>query len=213
VSAERLGFIHRYRSGADPNSPTLLLLHGTGGNEDDMLPLARMLEPGAAVLSPRGRVLERGMPRFFRRLSEGVFDVEDLKRRTVELAGFVTAAAGQYGYDPKRVYAAGFSNGANIAASLLLLEPGVLAGAVLFRAMLPLVPDAPPALAGTSVFLSNGRHDPVVPAASAEQLAALLRQSGADVTHVWQLAGHELAPGDVSAAREWLNVQLQIPRT
>lgn len=199
-----LGFVHRYRPGASPDAPTLLLLHGTGGNEDDLLPLAPMLMSEAGVLSPRGNVLERGMPRFFRRLAEGVFDLDDLKLRTQELGDFVGAAAAHYCFDPSRVVAVGFSNGANIAASLLLLRPEVLAGAVLFRAMVPLVPEFLPLLPRTPVLLSNGTFDQMVPAAETERLAALLRQAGADVTLAWQPAGHELTQEDIAQAREWL---------
>ena len=154
-----------------PDTPTLLLLHGTGGTEHDLLPLAESLAPGAGVLSPRGKVLERGMARFFRRLAEGVFDLDDLRFRTHELAGFVDAASRHYGFDRTRVVAVGFSNGANVAASTLLLEPGVLAGAILFRAMVPIVPDPLPSLQGTPVFMSNGRTDSLIPAADAEGLA------------------------------------------
>ena len=132
-----LGFAHLFEPPADVEAPILLLLHGTGGDEYDLIPFGRALSPGAGLLAPRGKVLEQGMPRFFRRLAEGVFDVEDLRRRTAELADFVSAAAKTYRFDPGRVLAAGFSNGANIAASLLLLRPGVLAGAALFRAMVP----------------------------------------------------------------------------
>ena len=139
-----LSFLHVYRPPAAPGAPTLLMLHGTGGNEHDLLPMASELLPGAGVLSPRGKVLERGMPRFFRRLSEGVFDIEDLKQRTAELADFVAEASEHYRFDASRIIAVGFSNGANIAASLLLLKPGVLKRAVLFRAMVPLVPDPLP---------------------------------------------------------------------
>src|SRR3954466_207184 len=141
-----LGFVHRFERGARPSLPPLLILHGTGGNEDDLLPLGKMIAPGAALLSPRGKVLEHGMPRFFRRLAEGVFDEEDLKLRARELAEFVRAAAAQYRFDAGRVTAVGYSNGANIASAMLLLAPGVLSRAVLFRAMVPLVPDPLPAL-------------------------------------------------------------------
>ena len=199
-----LGFVHVFQPPADPAAPILLLLHGTGGDEQDLLPLAGELAPAAGILSPRGKVLERGMPRFFRRLSEGVFDLEDLRIRTGELADFVEAAAVHYRLDARRVVAVGFSNGANIAASLLLRRPDVLAGGILFRAMVPFEPDAPVALKRTPVFLSNGRRDPIIPAAQAERLAALLREADADVTAVWQEAGHELTQGDIAAAREWL---------
>jgi len=199
-----LGFEHMFAAPTAPDAPTLLLLHGTGGTEHDLLPLAESIAPGAGVLSPRGKVLERGMPRFFRRLAEGVFDLEDLRFRTHELAGFLEAASRHYGFDRARVVAVGFSNGANIAASTLLLEPAVLAAAILFRAMVPLVPDPLPSLQGTPVFMSNGRTDSLIPAAGAEQLADLLRQSGASVTLQWQPGGHQLTRQDVTQAQEWL---------
>lgn len=200
-----LGFVHVFKPAQSAGAPTLLLLHGTGGDEQDMLPLGG-LASGAALLSPRGQVLENGMPRFFRRLSEGVFDVEDVQRRAGELAGFVAAAAAHYRFDPARVIAMGFSNGANIASATLLLHPGVLAGAILFRAMVPLVPDprsdAP--LAGTRVLISNGRIDPIVAPAETERLARLLQAAGADVEVHWQPAGHQLMPSDFAVAKTWL---------
>ncbi|MGH3117762.1 MAG: alpha/beta hydrolase [Vicinamibacterales bacterium] len=199
-----LSFVHRYQPPARPDAPTLLLLHGTGGDENDLLPLGRELMPDAGLLSPRGKVLERGMPRFFRRLAEGIFDVEDLTRRTEELAAFIAEAAEHHGFDSRRVIAVGFSNGANIAASLLLSRPQVVAAAVLFRAMVPFVPDAPPPIDGASVLLSNGLADPLVSAAETERLAGLLRAAGADVTVEMQPAGHHLTPRDVSQARVWL---------
>jgi phospholipase/carboxylesterase/glyoxalase family protein len=204
---EALGFAHRFvpaEPGAGRSAPTLLLLHGTGGSEDDLLPLGRMLAPGAALLSPRGKVLENGMPRFFRRLAEGVFDVPDLVARTHELAAFVRAAAERYGFDPHRVVAVGFSNGANIAAGLLLLHAGLLRAAALLRPMVPFDPDPVPDLAGTSVFVGAGRHDPLVPPQNTERLVELLRSAGADVTAEWQPTGHNLTEADVEAARRWL---------
>jgi phospholipase/carboxylesterase len=202
--AEGLDFIHVYQPATSAEAPTMLLLHGTGGDERDLLALGPALSPGAGVLSPRGQVLERGMPRFFRRLAEGVFDLDDLRRRTDDLAGFVTKAAAHYGFDPSRVIAAGFSNGANIAASLLLLRPEVLAGAILFRAMVPLVPDPLVSRQGRHVLLSNGAADPLISAAETDRLAALLRAAGIDLTVRIQRSGHELTPDDVSQAREWL---------
>lgn len=202
--AADLGFIHRYQPAATAGQPTLLLLHGTGGNEDDLLPLAQELLPGAGVLSPRGRVLENGMPRFFRRLAEGVFDLDDLRVRASELADFVLAAAAHYGFDQTRVVAVGFSNGANIGSSLLLLRPGVLAGGVLLRAQVPIVPDPVPHQEGTRVLISNGQADPLVSPAETERLAALLRSTGADVTLVWQSGGHNLTRADLSTAHTWL---------
>jgi len=197
-------FIHRYIPGTDPSAPVLLMLHGTGGNEDDLLPLGRELAPGATLLSPRGQVLENGMPRFFRRLAEGVFDIDDLRARTASLAEFLEAAATRYGFETSRVVAVGFSNGANIAASLLVLNPGLLGGAVLFRAMVPLVPDAVTVTARTPVLLSNGRMDPLVAAGETNRLKDLLERFGADVTLEWQNAGHNLVEDDLAVARTWL---------
>jgi len=199
---EDLGFVHRFEPGGGDRR-TLLALHGTGGDEGDLIPLARMLAPAANVLSPRGRVLERGMPRFFRRLAEGVFDEQDLVLRTRELAGFVGLAAARYGFDPSRVIAVGFSNGANIAASLLLLEPGTLSGALLFRPMPPLQPPVPPDLSAVRVFMSAGRADPW--SSRAEELARMLGDYGARVELRWIEAGHELTREDVDLAREWLD--------
>jgi predicted esterase len=204
-AATDLGFVHRFvpAERAD-ETRTLLLLHGTGGNEADLLPLGRHLLPGATLLSPRGKVLEHGMPRFFRRLAEGVFDQEDLRLRTAELARFVRDAAAAYGFDAGKVVAVGYSNGANIAASLLLREPGALSAAVLFHPMVPFVPDVLPDLTGTPVFIGAGRSDPMVPAANTEELATLLRAAGADVTVHWQAGGHQLGGEEVEAARQWL---------
>jgi phospholipase/carboxylesterase len=180
----------------------LLLLHGTGGDENDLLPLGTALSPGAALLSPRGQVLEHGMPRFFRRLAEGVFDEDDVRRRAAELGAFVTEARQRHGLAAP--IAVGFSNGANIAAALLLTQPGVLAGAVLLRAMVPL--SEPPAidLKGKPVLILSGAADPIVPAANAAKLAAQLSQAGAEVTHRTLPAGHQLSQADVNLARDWL---------
>ena len=204
MPGEIQGFSHRFvpAEGDDPN--TLLLLHGTGGNEDDLLPLGRMMREGASLLSPRGKVLESGMPRFFRRLAEGVFDEEDLVNRTHELAGFVEAAVDEYELDRSRIFAVGFSNGANIAASLLLLHPGLLVGAVLLRAMVPLEPDPTPDLSGTPVYLAAGRADPIVPAENTQRLATLLEEAGANVTLDWQPGGHGIGRPEVDASRAWL---------
>jgi predicted esterase len=198
-------FVHVYRPAANGSARTLLLLHGTGGDERDLLPLAETLDPSAGVLSPRGKVLEHGMPRFFRRLAEGVFDTEDVRRRAHELAEFVKRSAAAHELSIAHIVAVGFSNGANIASALLLLHPEVLGAAILFRAMVPLEPGAAPALSKTPVFLSNGRADSLVPVAETERLAALLKNAGAAVTLAWQPSGHQLTPGDVDQARTWLS--------
>ena len=198
-------FPHRFvPGGAGSGAPVLLLLHGTGGDENSLLDFGRSIYPGAPLLSPRGRVLENGMPRFFRRLAEGVFDEADLIRRTHELADFVGTAAAGYGFDPRRVVAFGYSNGANIAASTLLLHPGTLAGAVLLRAMTPLTPARPPDLAGVPVLLAAGRHDPLVTASNVEALTAMLQGAGARATLRWSDAGHQLTAAEIEAARLWL---------
>jgi len=184
---------------------TLLLLHGTGGNERDLISLGRELDPDASLLSPRGKTLENGMPRFFRRLAEGVFDLEDLKKRTNELADFVASAAKHYEIDTGQIIAVGYSNGANIAASMLLLRPEILSEAILFRAMVPLSPDTKPELGSTRIFLGAGAHDPIVPASNTRELADLFRSAGADVTIRFFQTGHQLSAADVDAAREWLS--------
>ena len=195
-------FIHEFIPGS--SSRTLLLLHGTGGNERDLIPLGRELDPNAALISPRGKVLENGMPRFFRRLAEGVFDLEDLQNRTHELADFVAAAAQHYGFASDNVIAVGYSNGANIAASLLLLRPETLSAAILFRAMVPLIPETQPNLSSTRVWIGAGDQDPIVPASETKRLAELLRRAGADVTIRFAKAGHGLTNDDLEGARHWL---------
>jgi len=195
-------FVHRFVPGESKR--TLLVLHGTGGNEDDLLPVARMLDPESALLSPRGKVLENGAPRFFRRLREGVFDEEDLVRRAHELADFVAAAVKEHALDASRVVAVGYSNGANIASAMLLLRPEILRGAVLLRGQTPLVPEKLPDLSGKGVFLSSGKFDPIIDAENAAALAEMLRKAGADVTHKLLPSGHELTRVDIDDAREWL---------
>jgi predicted esterase len=186
--------------------PTLLLLHGTGGNEEDLIPLARqIISSEADILSPRGKVVENGMyPRFFRRLAEGVFDTEDLKFRTNELANFVKDASKAYGFDIRHVIAVGYSNGANIASSMLLLRSEILSAAILFRAMVPLVPQVLPDLTNKHIFMSSGLYDPIVSKQDAERLFDLFKKTGANVSLHWQISGHELVMEDVNKAKEWL---------
>jgi len=218
----QLGFIHRFIppnkvSGARATEQgtkekdaftTLLLLHGTGGNEEDMIPLGQQIAPEAAILSPRGKVLENGMPRFFRRLAEGVFDIEDLKFRTYELADFVEQASEVYGFDLEHLVAIGYSNGANIAASELLLRPEILPVVILFRAMVPLVPEKLPNLTNKYIFMSSGLDDPIVPNQEAERLFDLFKRARAKVSLNWQGSGHELTIKELQKAKEWLHSSL-----
>jgi predicted esterase len=200
-----LGFTHRFIPAKESLSGrVLLLLHGTGGNENDMLPLGRDIDPSAAILSLRGNVLENGMPRFFRRLAEGVFDEEDVIRRANELADFIPEAASEYEFDPQQLTAVGYSNGANIAAAVLLLRSDALHSAILFRAMVPLVPVNPPQLTGARVFICSGRSDPIIPLENAERLAAMLRQAGAHVTLRVESASHQMVFAEIAAAKKWL---------
>jgi phospholipase/carboxylesterase/glyoxalase family protein len=218
-----LGFIHRFmppkyeeneattttrtsrRETEGKAFTTFLLLHGTGGNEQDLIPLAYELDQRAAILSPRGKVIENGVaPRFFRRLAEGVFDLEDLKFRTNELADFVNHASKSYDFDLQRIVAVGYSNVANIAASMLLLRPEILSSAILFRSMVPLVPETLPDLSNKHIFMSSGLYDPIVSLDEADRLFVLLKKTGAKVSLSWQEGGHELTSEEVQKAKEWL---------
>ena len=195
-------FIHRFEPAKGAGAPPLLLLHGTGGDENDLLQLGEMISPGSALLSPRGKVLENGMPRFFRRLREGVFDEADVERRAKELADFVETARARYGLEAP--VAVGYSNGANIAAAMMLLRPQVLAGAVLLRAMVPLAHPPKADLAHRPVLISSGSRDPIIPASNSTELAALLASAGANVRHSIMPAGHQLAQADVAIAKQWM---------
>ena len=188
---------------------TLLLLHGTGGNEDDLIQVGQMISPSASLLSPRGKVLENGMPRFFKRLAEGVFDLEDLKFRTRELADFVKDTSSIYGFDLNKTIAVGFSNGANIAASLLLSYPGTLMGAILFRAMVPFIPNSPLDLSDKKVLLSAGVYDPIVSESQTQSLYNILKKSRTNVTLKWQQSGHNLTESDILDAKEWLSESIR----
>jgi len=204
--ADTFGFTHRLeRGGASGNGVALLLLHGMGGSEDDLIGLGRSLREDADLLSPRGKVEEAGMARYFRRLAEGVFDRDDLRQRTEELAAFIDEAASGYGLRRDAIVAVGYSNGANIAASLLIEHPRSLAGAVLFHPMLPFEPEGRPDLSGVHVLIAAGRADPLVPVSSTSRLAELLASSGAAVATVWQDGGHSLQRSEAEAAREWIN--------
>ena len=197
-----LGFVHRFEPGR--SGDTLLILHGTGGDETDLIPLGQRVAPEDNLLSPRGPVLENGMPRFFRRLDIGVFDEEDVKRRAADIGRFVRAASKEYGFDPGRVRALGYSNGANMAAALLRLDPTLLAGAALLRTVLPLTPPHRPDLTGRDVLIAAGRKDPYAPPERVEALASTLREAGASVDLRWSDRGHELAPAEIDLAATWL---------
>jgi len=195
--------IHIFRKGADPSAPTLLLLHGTGGTERDLLPLAERLDPSASVLGVRGNVLENGMLRFFRRIAEGVFDEEDLVFRTHELREFVGEAAKKYGFDRENVVAVGYSNGANIAGSLLFHIPKALRGAVLHHPMVPRRGIRLPDLRGAAVFIGAGRKDAICPPGETAELADLLAGAGASVHVHWENGGHRLTEAEIAAAAAW----------
>lgn len=197
-------FVHRFEPARAPDALTLLLLHGTGGDENDLLELGRALDPRAALLSPRGQVSEHGANRWFRRLAEGVFDTDDLLARTDQLAAFVTAAVARYRLDASRLVAVGFSNGANIAAALLLRHPHLLRAAVLFAAMVPLADPPVADLSGVAVFLAAGRADPIAPPGQAERLAGQLTDRGAAVELRWHPGGHEIDPRSLAQATTWL---------
>lgn len=199
-----LGFVHRFVPGDTGN--TLLLLHGTGGDETDLLGLGQEVAPGWALLSPRGKVLENGMPRFFKRLSEGVFDVADVKARAEELAKFIEAAIAHYRIDRTRLFALGYSNGANVAAAMMFLRPDVVAGAALLRAMVPFEPETLVNLSGKAVLLLSGQLDPLMSPAQSGRLDALFTERGAKVERQLLPASHGLTQRDVDLTREWLEV-------
>lgn len=200
-----LGFHHRFVAGDGTASPlVLLLLHGTGGNESDLLPIGRALLPGAPLLSPRGPVLESGLPRFFRRFADGRFDEDDLRRRAADLSRFVADAATSYEFDPDGVVAVGYSNGADIATATLFLYPDLFAGAVLFRPMVPLPPETPVELGGLPVLLAAGHEDAITPEADTDRLQLLLETSGACVDRIRLGIGHRLSPSEITAAHGWI---------
>jgi predicted esterase len=210
-SVTRDSFVHRWSPAAAPAAATtLLLLHGTGGNEQDLMSLGAELasalpeQGGANLLSPRGKVLENGHPRFFRRFAEGVFDEEDVKFRARELALWVRACSAEYGFDLKTTYAVGYSNGANIAAAVLLLQPDLLAGGVLWRPLAPTRPESVPDLSGKHVLIAGGQRDYIIGPQLTRELAQLLMQAAAEVTQHWHPGGHELSGSDVAAAKAWL---------
>ena len=203
-------YIHQFIPAQNPSGRVLLLLHGTGGDENDMVPMGRDLDPDAALLSLRGNVLENGMPRFFRRLAEGVFDEADVIRRAHELADFIGTAATQYNFDPTRLTAVGYSNGANVAAAVLLLRPATITSAVLFRAIVPLTPESAPNLDGARVLICSGKRDPIIPLDNAERLTAMLRAAGADVSLRVENASHQLMFDEIEAAKKWLREQSSV---
>ena len=196
--------IHRFIPGTVAGAPTLLLLHGTGGDENALVTIGERIAPGAALLGVRGNVSEHGSNRYFRRIAEGVFDIDDLLKRTDDLVDFVEAASEQYGFALSSLIAVGYSNGANIAASMLLVRSGVIQRAVLFRAMMPLEPEQAPVLEDTKVLIAAGRFDDLIPNESTERLAEALRTAGADVTLSWQNVDHRLTQDDLHVAHEWI---------
>ncbi|MEO5719843.1 MAG: alpha/beta hydrolase [Chthoniobacterales bacterium] len=199
-----LNFLHRFVPGKPAETRVLLLLHGTGGDESDLLTLGRELDEAAALLSPRGQVSENGASRFFRRLAEGVFDQEEVVHRAHELADFVVAAATHYQFETRHLIAVGYSNGANIAAAMMMVRPEVLPAAILFRAMTVLANPPTADLRNRRILMSAGQLDPIIPLENSQRLAHLLKTSGARVTWKIQEAGHELVREDLVAAQQWL---------
>jgi len=202
-----LGFIHRFVPAEDSDSrDALVVLHGTGGDENALVSIGQAIAPGAAVLSPRGNVLENGAPRFFKRLAEGVFDPKEVRFRAEELARFIRAATVTYRLDPERIFAFGYSNGANVASTAMLVEPGIFRGTVLFRPMVVYEPTERADLSGSALLVSAGRMDPIVPTESVERLVQILESANAEVTLKWQLTGHSLVPSEVREAADWLSL-------
>lgn len=198
---------HLFQKGSDPGAPTLLLLHGTGGTERDLLPIGQMINPGSSLLSVRGNVLENAMPRFFRRLAEGVFDEQDLIFRTDELYAFLDEAAMEHGFDRQNIVAVGYSNGANIAGSLLFHYRDALKGAILYHPMVPRRGVELPDLTQTPVFVGAGKNDPICPLPETEELTQLLEAAGAPVTLHWESYGHQLMEREVQASAVWFKQQ------
>lgn len=198
---------HIFKQGTDKEAPVLLLLHGTGGNEHDLLGLAELISPQSSVLSVRGNVLENGMPRFFRRLAEGVFDLEDLLFRTKELHQYLDDAAAEYGFERTNIVAVGYSNGANIAASMMFLYKDALRGAVLHHPMVPLRDRILPELNGMPVFIGAGDNDPICTPKETKDLTQLLENAGANVHVHWESAGHRLTQTEAEAAAVWFHSQ------
>ena len=198
-------YTHRYVAPTEPGLPTILVLHGTGGDENDLLPLAQHIAPGCGYVSPRGNVSERGMPRFFRRFAEGVFDLADVQARAGQLASFVASAAMEYGFAADNVYALGYSNGANIANAVLLTQPRTLRGGMLLRSQLTYVPDVVPSLAGKAVLLSAANHDQLISTAESTRLYETLQGASAQVSIAWQDAQHGLIKSDVEMCASWWN--------
>ena len=197
-------FVHLYRPSETGSKRVLLLLHGTGGDENSLVPIAPIVDASAGVLSVRGKVLENGAPRFFRRLAEGVFDLVDLHARTQELADFIAAASLEYQFDLNNLIAIGYSNGANIAVSLLLSYPDALAGAILIRAMVPFEPESLNDLRQKRIFLSEGKNDPIVPIEQGTRLQELFQERGADVSLLWNDVDHRMTRAELDVIKDWL---------
>lgn len=197
-----LNYIHTFVPAPSGSSRpvTLLLLHGTGGDEYSLLPLGNDLWPGAALLGLRGKIMENGMPGCFRFTESGV----NFRFRAEELAQFIRDASQRYGFSMKSLIIVGHSNGADLAASLILLHPHYLAGAILFRVTVPLVPDIIRDFRQLSLFIGASSRDPLIPAGQPEGLAAIFKSGGADVEVSWHQGGHELGDEDIQAAKNWL---------
>jgi phospholipase/carboxylesterase/glyoxalase family protein len=204
--SEQLNFKHKYVPSSDPpKGKTVLLLHGTGGNEESLIPIVEMVLPDAAILSPRGQIMENGMPRFFRRIAEGVFDLEDLKFQTQELAIFIEAASKTYGIESNEVIALGYSNGANIASSVMLTYPELISKAALFHPMIPFVPENPPDLSNTGILITAGTNDPIVSREETLELNNMFQDYGAEVEIFWHDSEHNLTREELDKTKNFLS--------
>ena len=212
TSLDDLGFVHRFEPATVPGAPALLLLHGASGDENSLIAFGKAMAPGAALLSPRGQVIERGMARFFRRDGEGGFDQADVEARTNDLVLFVERACTAYQMPRAKLVAAGFSNGANMAASLLLRCPEAFCGAALMRGMVPFTPQRPVDLQRRPVLILSGVDDPIVATDEVAELADIFRAANAEVTLNWETAGHTLCQGDVLIAFDWMRKFFDVPR-
>lgn len=199
-----MSFVYRYLPGTGEDPRTAIVFHGTGGDENSLVPFAQSLMPGAAILSLRGRVDENGMPRFFRRFAEGAFDYDSIRIESDAVAEFLKQASVDYGIDLETAVGVGYSNGANIAWSTLLRHPGSFGTLVLFRPMVTL--DDSSDLTGKRIFVGTAEQDPIVPIENVQRLIEQMKSCGAQVEVSWHPGGHQLTRGEITLASSWLGM-------